>query len=54
MFTRYTKIRMPYFKIYDPYSNQEKVLNTEEYKEYQDEQIVIITGSDGKQQIFTR
>jgi hypothetical protein len=53
MFTRYTKIRMPYFKIYDPFANEEKVLNTEEYKEYQNEQIVIITNHNGEQQVFT-
>ena len=53
MFTRYTKIRMPYYKIYDPYSNEEKVLNEEEYKDYQNEQIVILTNSNGEQQIFT-
>ncbi len=53
MFTRYTKIRMPYYKIYDPYSNEEKVLNEEEYKDYQNEQIIILTNSNGEQQIFT-
>tara|TARA_R100000742_G_C4279228_1_gene103287 strand:- start:2331 stop:4559 length:2229 start_codon:yes stop_codon:yes gene_type:complete len=53
MFTRYSKVRMPYFKIYDPYANEEKVLNTEEYKDYQNEEIVILTNSNGEQQIFT-
>jgi len=53
MFTRYSKVRMPYFKIYDPYANEEKVLNTKEYKDYQNEEIVILTNSNGEQQIFT-
>lgn len=53
MFTRYTKIRMPYYKIYDPFANEEKVLNTEEYKNYQNEEIVIITTQNNEQKIFT-
>lgn len=53
MFTRYTKIRMPYYKIYDPYSNEEKVLNIEQYDEYKKEEVVILTDNNGDVQIFT-
>ena len=48
LFERYTKIRIPYMKIYDPFSNEEKVLNEEEYREYQEEPIVVITDSNGQ------
>ena len=47
LFDRYTKIRIPYMKIYDPFANEEKVLNMEEFKEYRQEPIVIITSPDG-------
>jgi len=53
MFTRYTKIRMPYFKIYDPYSNEEYVYNTQEYEDYKKEQIVILTTADQEPLIIT-
>lgn len=53
MFTRYTKIRMPYFKIYDPYSNEEYVYNTQEYEDYKNEQVVILTTADQEPQIIT-
>ena len=48
LFERYTKIRIPYMKIYDPFSNEEKVLNEEEYIEYQEEPIVVITDANGQ------
>ena len=47
LFDRYTKIRIPYMKIYDPFANEEHVLNTEEFKEYRQEPVVIITSSEG-------
>lgn len=47
LFDRYTKIRIPYMKIYDPFANEEHVLNTEEFKEYKQEPVVIITSSEG-------
>ncbi len=53
MFTRYTKIRMPYFKIYDPYSNEEYVYNIQEYEDYKNEQVVILTTADQEPQIIT-
>ena len=53
MFTRYTKIRMPYYKIYDPYSNEEKVLNIDQYDDYKKEEVVMLTDNNGDVQIFT-
>jgi len=53
MFTRYTKVRMPYFKIYDPYSNEEYVYNIQEYEDYKNEQVVILTTADQEPQIIT-
>lgn len=52
LFDRYTKIRIPYMKIYDPFANEEKVLNMQEFEEYRQEPIVIITAPDG-QNIYT-
>ena len=46
LFERYTKIRIPYMKIYDPFSNEEKVLNEQEFEEYKQEPIVIITSAN--------
>lgn len=48
LFDRYTKIRIPYMKIYDPFANEEKVLNTQEFEEYRQEPIVIITAPNGQ------
>ena len=46
LFERYTKIRIPYMKIYDPFSNEEKILNEQEFEEYKQEPIVIITSPE--------
>ena len=53
MFTRYTKVRMPYFKIYDPFSNEEKILNVNEFEEYKEEKTIILTAGDADPQIIT-
>ena len=47
LFDRYTKIRIPYMKIYDPFANEEKILNTQEFEEYKQEPVVIITSPEG-------
>ena len=52
LFERYTKIKLPYYKIYDPLSEEQKVLNHERFEEYKKEPIVIVTNAEG-QQIFT-
>lgn len=46
LFERYTKIRIPYMKIYDPFSNEEKILNEQEFEEYKQEPIVIVTAAN--------
>ena len=52
LFERYTKIKLPYYKIYDPLSNEQKVLNEVQYEEYKQEPIVLITNA-GEQTIYT-
>tara|TARA_R110002110_G_scaffold133952_8_gene316829 strand:+ start:2973 stop:5198 length:2226 start_codon:yes stop_codon:yes gene_type:complete len=48
LFERYTKVKNPYFKIYDTRSNEEKILNQSDYEEYKKEQVVVVTNSDGE------
>ena len=52
LFERYTKIKLPYYKIYDPLSDEQKVLNEVQYEEYKQEPIVIVTNAAG-QNVFT-
>ena len=52
LFERYTRIKSPYFKVYDPLSNEQKVLNEPDYEAYTQEPIVLITNA-GEQSIFT-
>ena len=48
LFERYTKVKNPYFKIYDPISNDEKVLNEVEYEEYKKEPVVMVSSLEGE------
>jgi len=48
LFERYTKVKNPYFKIYDPRSNDEKVLNEVEYEEYKQEPVVVVSNAEGE------
>ena len=52
LFERYTKIKRPYFKIYDPRSNEQKVLSEVDYEEYKQEPVVVVTNAEGEN-IFT-
>ena len=52
LFERYTKIRLPYYKIYDPLSEEEKILNEVDFEEYKKEPIVLVTNA-GEQTIYT-
>ena len=52
LFERYTKIKRPYYKIYDPHSNEQKVLNESDYEEYKAEPVVMVF-ADGQERIFT-
>ena len=52
LFERYTKVKDPYFKIYDPLSDEQKVLNQIDYEEYTKEPIVILTNAEG-QSVYT-
>ena len=53
VFERYTKVKVPYYRIFDPLSNEEKIIDDTQYAEYREEPAVILTVSGGKQQIFT-
>jgi len=53
VFERYTKVKVPYYRIFDPLSNEEKIINDPQYAEYREEPAVILTVSGGEQQIFT-
>ena len=52
VFERYTKIKTPYYKIFDPFQNREVILNDPQYAEYREEPAVIVTTADN-QQILT-
>ncbi len=53
VFERYTKVKIPYYRVFDPLSNDEKLLTDPQYAEYREEPAVILTVSGGEQQIFT-
>ena len=48
LFERYTKIKLPYYKIYDPRSDEQKVLNEVDYEDYKQEPVVIVTNVEGE------
>ena len=52
VFERYTKVKTPYYKIFDPFENREVILNDPQYAEYREEPAVIVTTADN-QQILT-
>ncbi len=52
LFERYSKIRRPYYKIYDPLSDEQKILNEVDFEEYKQEPIVLITNA-GEQTVHT-
>ena len=52
LFERYTRVKSPYFKIYDPLSNDQKVLNQVDYEAYQEEPAVSVMVGD-KQELHT-
>tara|TARA_R100001594_G_scaffold77860_3_gene112400 strand:- start:2310 stop:4532 length:2223 start_codon:yes stop_codon:yes gene_type:complete len=52
LFERYTKIKSPYYKIYDALSNEQKVLNEADFAEYKKEPAVIVMAPD-QEAIYT-
>ena len=52
VFERYTKIKTPYYKIFDPFENREIIINDPQYAEYREEPAVILTTAKD-QQILT-
>ena len=49
---RYSKVFIPYHKVYDPIIDSLKVLDTEEYEEYRNSPAVILMNEQGEQ-VFT-
>ena len=52
VFERYTKIKTPYYKIFDPFENREIIIKDPQYAEYREEPAVILTTAKD-QQILT-
>ena len=52
VFERYTKVKSPYYKIYDPLSDDQRVLDEVQFEEYKQEPIVLLTNAEG-QSVFT-
>ena len=52
VFERYTKIKSAYYKIYDPLSDDQRVLDQAQFEEYQQEPVVVLTNAKG-QSVFT-
>lgn len=52
VFERYTRVKVPLFKIYDPQANDSEVLNEDQYEEYRESPFVILT-TTGEQKILT-
>ena len=52
VFERYTKVKTPYYKIFDPFENREIIINDPQYAEYREEPAVILTTAKD-QQILT-
>ena len=52
VFERYTKVKSPYYKIYDPLSDDQRVLDEAQFEEYKLEPIVLLTNAGG-QSVFT-
>lgn len=46
---RYSKVFMPYHKIYDPFSDDQKILASDEFEEYKQEPAVLLLSPDGEQ-----
>ena len=49
---RYSKTFMPYHKIYDPFTDDQRILASDEFEEYKKEPAVLLLSPDGEQ-IFT-
>ena len=52
VFERYTKIKTPYYKIFDPFADRETIIDDPKYAEYREEPAIILTTADD-QQIIT-
>jgi len=46
---RYSKVFMPYHKIYDPFTDDQKILASDEFEEYKQEPAILLLSPDGEQ-----
>jgi hypothetical protein len=47
LFERYTKIKYPYMRVFDPYSNKEEILDEEGFQQFQQEPAWIVITDEG-------
>ena len=52
IFERYTKIMIPYYRVFDPFTETEHVFNDPQYSDYREKNAVMVTGKAGSK-IFT-
>tara|TARA_R100000655_G_scaffold109351_1_gene163616 strand:- start:1343 stop:3556 length:2214 start_codon:yes stop_codon:yes gene_type:complete len=51
LFERYTKVKIPYSRVFDPYQNREEILNGEQFKEYQMQDCMLTITAQGRNYI---
>ena len=51
LFERYTKVKIPYNRVFDPYQNKEEILNEEQFKEYQMQDCMLTITAQGRNYI---
>ncbi len=45
---RYTKVKISYHRVYDPFSLEERILDDKQYEEYKNEEAVVLNDKDGE------
>jgi hypothetical protein len=51
LFERYTKVKVAYKRVFDPYQNREEILNEEQFKEYQIQDCMLTITAQGRNYI---
>ena len=45
---RYTKVKIEYLRIYDPFSFEEKIMDSKQFDEYKEEEAIMLNDKDGR------
>ena len=53
VFERYTKVKVPYKRTYDPFNDEEKIQDEEQYKEYLTRMVYLVQRADEQPQFIT-